>query len=209
MKLQKLSPFLFTPFLILAFLFTIALGHSLAATYSYQSPNYSFIIGSPGLTTSMHVTGSFDISGYLGPNLSNQDITGILTQYSFNNGIDTFTQANSIPCTFRVSTDSQGNITQYVMDLRESPAPAVGNPIKFLDIYNPGWTGADSGNAPSPGSSCASISPNNRAYTADGDYGTWVSPQQASIPTLTEWGMIIFFLFTLTAGFTVIRRRCA
>ncbi len=32
-------------------------------------------------------------------------------------------------------------------------------------------------------------------------------PPPASIPTLSEWGMIILFLLTITAGFMVIRRR--
>lgn len=102
-----------------------------------------------------------------------------------------------------VDTNSQGDITEYVVDIREAPAPATGNPIKFLGFYNPGWTGADSGTAPSPGISCDAISPDHRAYTAAGDYGTWDSPAAATatpIPTLDYFGLTIMaslILFSL------------
>ncbi len=193
---------------ILACGLSLSMG-SFGATYTFQSANYATIIGAPGLTAAMRVDGSF-VANYLSPNLVNHDISGAMTQYSFTNGVDTFTQLNSVPCTFYVSTDSQGRITQYVADLRESPAPPTGSPMKFLDFYNPGWTGADSGTGPSPGTSCGALSPNNRAYTAPDAYGTWVSPLRPSttaIPTLSQWGCLVLSALLFATSWVTLRAK--
>jgi len=178
-----------------------------AATYSYESPNYSTIFGSPGLTTAMNVTGSFELEPPLGPNLNNYHLTGLVTEYSFSNGVDTFDETNSVICIAYVSTDSRAQFTQYVFSLRESPAPSQGEPIKFLDFYNPGWTGADSGRGPSPGTSCGALSPDHRAYTDADDYGNWTSPViTRSIPALGTLGLV-FMVGLILIGAVITRRR--
>ncbi len=51
-----------------------------AAIYTYQGANYTTISGSPGLTTAMTVTGTFDYTpGRLGNSVSNASLIGQLT----------------------------------------------------------------------------------------------------------------------------------
>jgi len=40
---------------------------------------------------------------------------------------------------FYVSTDAQGRITQYGVDLREFAAPQTDGPMTFFDFYNSDW----------------------------------------------------------------------
>jgi hypothetical protein len=74
----------------------------------------------------------------IGPNGS-----GLVTAWSFSDGVNTFTQANSAPLpivgAFAVGTDAKGNITSFGIDL-ESPQPpnAINDIMNSLDINSSG-----------------------------------------------------------------------
>jgi hypothetical protein len=181
-----------------------------ASIYTYQGVNYPTANPTLGLTTAMTVTGTFDYAGgRIGGGVSNLDLIGQLAAYSFNNGVTTFTLANSTPCIFRVSTDASGNISEYVISLRESPAPAIGNSLRFLDVTYPNWAELYTGTAPSPGPGleCTSISPNNSVYTMA--HGTWTSPPvpSTSVPTLSAYGLALLSGVLVLGAAVSLRRR--
>ena len=114
-----------------------------AATYQLTaSPFTSLVPPSPNpFTTSMQVTGAFVTSAPVSANLTMQDISGLITSYSFSDGVHTFTQSNSAfnsPLNgggFLVTTDAAGSIT-YVQFLVMSPAPphTVGGKLNYLAV---------------------------------------------------------------------------
>jgi hypothetical protein len=180
-----------------------------AAVYTYQGSNYTVGNATLGLTTAMTVNGTFDYAGgRLGNSVSNANLFGQLATYSFNTGVATFTQSNSTPCIFRVSTDASGNISEYVISLRESPAPAAGNQL-FLDVTYPNWAELYTGTAPTPGTGneCAMISPNNSAYTMA--RGTWTAPPAPStaVPALSAYGLVMFSGVLMLGAAIFLRRR--
>ena len=92
-----------------------------AATYSYTGTTYDIIVNNTTCTigncpatytAAMHVTGSFTTASPLAANLSNVDVSALVTSYSFTDGINTI--ANSDPNAriddFHVSTNSSGAI---------------------------------------------------------------------------------------------------
>lgn len=125
-------------FFLLAMLVSAAAS---SATYVYTGPYYTSADGI--YTTSMRITGAFTTVNPLPPNLSNVEIgpygQNLVTSWSFNNGVTTFTNGNSGPTLaslmggvnggFVVSTDPAGNITGFVIGL-QSPA----NTLRDVDV---------------------------------------------------------------------------
>ena len=126
------------------FVFTaLAAGGTFAATiYSYLGPKYN-VTGGSGYTTNMSITGSFTTSSQLPANLALTNIgpagTNVVTAWSFNDGVNTFTKANSTPfsngASFRVQTNLVGNINAFSITLM-SPLPphSVGQSIRFMSL---------------------------------------------------------------------------
>jgi hypothetical protein len=105
----------------LALLFGVASVPIQAATYSYAGTTYDTIsnnttctIGNcpATYTTAMRVTGSFTTAGPLAANLSNVDVSSLVTSYSYNDGINTIASGdpNARINDFHVSTDGSGAI---------------------------------------------------------------------------------------------------
>ena len=93
----------------LALLFGAASLPVQAATYSYTGTTYDLIsnnktctIGNcpATYTAAMRVTGSFTTASPLAANLSNVDVSALVTSYSFTDGINTI--ANSDPNALRI-----------------------------------------------------------------------------------------------------------
>jgi hypothetical protein len=116
-----------------------------AATYVYTGPNYQFV--QAPYTAAMSMSGSFTTTSPLPASMSPTDIgpngTNLVTGWSFNDGVNTFTQANSVPLpqfgTFRIGTDASGNINAFYIQL-ESPLPphAVNQAMNSITIANLG-----------------------------------------------------------------------
>ena len=74
-------------------------GTAVATTYTFVGSTYTTAF-SP-YTTAMSVTGTFDTASPLPANMNNLDIgpngSGLVTAWSFSDGVNTFTQANSTP----------------------------------------------------------------------------------------------------------------
>ena len=111
-------------------------------TYQYVGTYYTNPTGT--LTTSMRITGSFTTANPLPPNMPPTAIgpggDGRAIAWSFFNGIDTFTQANSselygITGYFSVGTDDLGNISYYNIGLvAPLPPHTVGGNNDFFWI---------------------------------------------------------------------------
>ena len=92
---------------------------ALAATYTYTGANYTTTVPftapctvgtCANYTTGMSVTGSFTTAAPLAANLASVNIAALVTSFSFNDGINTFSSANanSWIISFDASTDGSG-----------------------------------------------------------------------------------------------------
>jgi uncharacterized repeat protein (TIGR01451 family) len=141
-----------------------------AATYTYTGLPFNFV--SAPYTTSMSITGSFTTASPLPANMPITDIgpngSNLVTAWSFNDGINTYTMANSVvlpqPGTFRIATDASGSITQFYIQMQQPlPPHTVGQLLNVLDVVNIGFNQSQ-GTIGSPcltlsGTICATLGP--------------------------------------------------
>lgn len=193
---------------------------SWAATYIYQGNNYYSILVGTTYTTSMHISGSFATANPLPANLTSTDIgptgSNLVQSWSFNDGVNTYTPANSyiIPAAFMVTTDSNGNISQILIGIF-SPLPphALGDSISGVVFDSSNYDQAASG-APCmnlSGSTCiganGNVATGGFASSIPGTFSLAVT-STTPVPTLTEWGMIILSsLLALGTVFTLRHQR--
>lgn len=111
--------------------------YAYAATYTYTG-EYFYEAGAP-YTTDMRVTALITTSSPIPPNSTNLDISGILTSWSANDGIQTINNTNGVmypnvpPTSF--STDTSGNITAGKFTAIISPiGTVVGDTDDFIWI---------------------------------------------------------------------------
>lgn len=118
-----------------------------ATTYTYTGLPYN--TATAPYTTAMSITGNFTTASPLPASMPITDIgplgTNLVTSWSFNDGINTYTMANSVVLpqaglTFRIGTDATGSITSFYIQL-EQPLPphTVGQLLNALDVVNIGF----------------------------------------------------------------------
>jgi len=87
-------------------------------TYLYEGRNFEFVDGP--YATSMNIIGSFTVSNPI-PSLAFGDVSGLLTDFSFFDGIFTYASTNPDlfigPVGFNVATDASGMIIEWDIDL--------------------------------------------------------------------------------------------
>jgi hypothetical protein len=161
-----------SPIFLAALLAFVPAPHASATTYTLSGATYNpaslfgVYIGTTG------VTGSFTTASPLPANLTNAPIAGsggagLVTSWAFNDGVFTYTNANSdlwqdgvaAAQSFSVSTDSAGKITTFFIVLTMPINGAVlGQPTEFLFLgfSGPGTSGAVRGTciALAPDGSC-------------------------------------------------------
>ena len=103
---------------------------SVPTTYNYTGDPYTS--ASAPYAIGGQLTGSITVANPLPPFLPLTDITPAITALSFSDGAATRTLANSFLCTFKVATDGAGNITRWLVTLRQSPY-STGNPQHSID----------------------------------------------------------------------------
>ena len=86
---------------------------SRAATYTYSGNNFNSVSGA--YTTSMRVTGTFVLGAPLAPGMPLTEIKPSVLSYSFSDGLQTLTEANSEIVVLLVATDSQGRLTEWLI----------------------------------------------------------------------------------------------
>lgn len=160
--------------IFLTLVVSLAVG-DMRASVTYTYVGNPFTSASGAYTTSMRVTGSFDTLIPLAPGLENRDVRASVLSYSFADGIQTLTDANSVLVSFRISTDSDGGITQWQITLWESPLTgSTGGTVRGIETnFDPGSV-TDAGFT---GGTCLSVLNGqcDRASRTPGDEGTLVS----------------------------------
>lgn len=106
---------------------------SVQAQATYQYTGQTFTDAEAPYTTSDRITGAFELSEPLMPFMIGGDISAELVDFSFTDGQQTRTPANSSICAFSITTDGAGDIVGWGITLREAPTPAAGNPQQTLD----------------------------------------------------------------------------
>jgi hypothetical protein len=121
--------------------------HAGEVTYTLTTGTYGsaeFGAGVSGtFSGSMSSSGSFTLDSPLAPNLNRYDFSDMVTSYSFNNGVDTFTSGNSVLYTGEVSvnTDDSGEITDIEVGIVSPPPPHSDNPATVIDFMAFDWEG--------------------------------------------------------------------
>lgn len=205
--------------LLLCFLLAmVASGAALSATYVYTGPYYTTVIGN--YTTSMRITGSFITANPLPPNLSNVEVgpygQNLVTSWSVNNGVTTFTNYNSAPNSdvsigfngdFVVSTDGVGNITEFMVSLQNPP-----NASREVDVtkFHIGTSPVrySTGNLPAcPSDAVITICQGPNAGGLAGTSGSFTTVLAATVPTLTPGGVLLLVgLMAIAVGFGTRRK---
>lgn len=169
-------------------------------------------------TTAMNQSGSFTVATALAPNLSNTNIAASVTSYSFSDGINTYSSANASDRIYRftVTTDGAGNITsaQILLEkwLAGTSPHSSGDKFSYISV---GSLSVNNGTCTTVGASLAGIADSCLAEgggtgrsQASAPAASWVriTPSQpVSVPTLSEWAMII--MASLMAMFAFARMR--
>jgi len=92
-----------------------------SVTYIYTGDNYT-TAGGGAYNTSMSVSGSFTFASALGINLSNFDALADVVSFTFEDGVQTYTEADTFEFTeFLVSTNESGAITGWAVELSKVP----------------------------------------------------------------------------------------
>ncbi len=144
----------------------------------YQYEGDPFTVADPPYAVGDRVNGEFSVALPIKPSLPMTDISSVITDFSFTDGQQTRTPANTTICGFEVATDAAGNIVDWLVLLREAPTPAVGDPQQFMDLA----TAMDQvGTGPSPGTACDTIAATVVAVNATG--GNWSAMLPPAMPT--------------------------
>jgi len=157
---------------IIAALVLLIFGASVHAQVTYQYTGQTFDLAEAPYTTSDRITGSFELSEPLTPFMLGEDISAELVDYSFTDGQQTRTAANSSICAFGITTNGAGEIVGWVIVLREAPTPAAGNPQQTLDTTSQTdlvGTGVSDGNA------CGTLFSLTESASNTFSPGTWTS----------------------------------
>lgn len=108
--------------------------HALAATYSYEGGLFQTINGS-NYDTSMRVTASFETSDPLDANLAAGDISSLLIDFSFNDGVQTISLDDAEIVSFNVSTNAQGVPDTWSITVWRAPVTnTVGETVDGIDL---------------------------------------------------------------------------
>jgi len=193
-------------FFLVVFLGVLVLpvGALAATTYSYIGNNFTFASGA--YATSDSVTGEFTVSVALAPNLVDEPIAGLATDWSFTDGVQTLDSGNSvlgIPSNLaRVTTDAGGNIVAWLLFVVDDPiATAAGqtnNAIVTVTSNDSGYLNLTC-DFTTDGFCSSYTSGAERGFT--GVPGAWdmetvpePGPVATQVPTMSAYGLVLTML---------------
>lgn len=141
----------------------------------YTYTGAPFVTADPPWMVGDQVTGSMSFAGPLPPFMPATEVAFALDDFSFSDGVHTFTPANTTVCGFQVSTDGAGNIRHWNVFLREAPTPPPGSPQRTLSsVGTAGGSGLDqAGEGPAGPGACDGFSLDLVALSAAP--GSWTS----------------------------------
>ncbi|MFO1284391.1 MAG: hypothetical protein U1F51_18375 [Burkholderiales bacterium] len=187
-------------------------------TYSYSGTPYVAPTGT--FTTSMRITGSFTTANPLPKNMPPTAIgpagNGAAIAWSFSNGIDTFTQANSseiygMNSDFFVGTDNRGNVNYYNIGLvKPLPPHAVNDLVDFF------WISKGNAIQALDQASCAMVTANLCTFipfsgagtvTENVESGAFAATFVESVPVDSRWALGALAALFAFAGARFVRAR--
>lgn len=194
-----------------------------ATTYQYTGPAYTTAGGV--YTTSMRVTGTFTTAKPLQANMPPTAIgpggSDLVTAWSFNDGVNTFTQADSMvifgdPMSFTVGTDADGNINTAQIGFMAPRKPHVKDELMNAFAFDTGSfvqavTRAPCGKVDGTSSTCVTISVQENYARADLAGGIWTIRETAAsvapVPTLNSMFLAALAVGLAALSYLSLRRR--
>jgi hypothetical protein len=174
-------------------------------------------------TLAMGPSGSFTTSSPLAANLANASVAASVTSFNFNDGLTTYvnTDSNVRVHRIRVTTNAAAVITavEILIERWESGTSphAVGD--RFSYIFLPSTARRNSecfsvGVSPAGvADSCTGENADASSSQASGATISWtsaaVATSTASIPTMSEWGLLLMAGLMGMGGYFALRRRTA
>ncbi len=229
--------------IILGLLFGALASPALATTYTYTGAVYASTVPFPGpcgagtctnYTTAMSLTGSFTTAAPLGANLANVDIAALVTSFSFNDGINTYSSAdpNTRILSFHAATDSSGvPSSSMFLDIEKwitgsTPHSGTDRYSEFdidssVDVVNNlPCTGVGTTGGTADTCTSGSGSDNSTSSASNGTAGVWAiaggsgggvvgfgATTPANVPTLSQWALLLLIASVCGAGVAAAHRR--
>jgi len=198
-------------------------------TYTFSGPTFDTIdnhstcvVGTCAEYTTAHrVTGTIITASVLNPNLGLQDISGLVSSWTFSDGVNTIasTQPAARVGQIHASTDGAGNITSVSLNvyLWQALPPTLDgtanerfNSITILDFVPLNVATTNARCTEVSGLDCSLFANNTDSSTGQKSaMGTWTTGSTQSIPTLSEWGQLIAFALVAGIGALALHRRAA
>ena len=194
----------------IAMLASLISSNTYAETYTYAGSNFTNANGA--YTTAMRVTGSISTSDPIPPNSVEVDISGILTGWSFFDGLQTIgnvngtTNPNYPPL---VSTDGSGDITTANFRFFTTPlGTVVGDKDNFIRIRLNDLVARDVVCDATVGGFCDDWIPGTdfAINQVTGVWETVTTSTSTSISTLSQWSLMLLALLLGMVGIARIRR---
>ncbi|MBX3476381.1 MAG: IPTL-CTERM sorting domain-containing protein [Brevundimonas sp.] len=208
---------------------------SAQVTYNFQGGLYNSIINGGAcvvgecatFTAADRANASITFAAPLAPNLTNVDVSAQITAYSFSNGVTSTVGPGPNAAIYQalVTTDAGGTLTNYSILLERTPGPPypVGDPADANSRWSYVAFTPSSGNAYANAVCLARFAP--AAVSGPGacgnifiDAGTSIGGASTpttfslvtptpTVPTLSEWAMILFALLLAGGAAVVIQQR--
>jgi len=207
--------------IIISAIFSLISSMAYSVTYNFTTDPYTTFVPSSGnaFTPGMQTSGYIVTSAPVPSNLVYEDITYLITSYSFSDGLHAFTESNSaihptIVGGFRVSTDSAGNITDAITLIMSTvPTNVVGNPVNYF-AFGDGYHAYDKMRCITAVSDglCDGIEfviDQSSRVVARNLYvvSDQVSAAANPIPTTPTWSLALLLSLTVLLALSMLRRR--
>ena len=166
--------------------------------YTYQGNPFTLI--QVPYVAGDRIEGMFQVAIPLQPFLHRENITELITAFSFTDGFQTRDETNTVICNFEVSTDGGGHLTHWSISLREQGVPQ-GNSQLVLDTSS---TSDQGGSGIADMNACDFITLSNFSAFNTSSPGIWTDnlPAQAA----AGYNFTSAFFNTVQGGYTTNQR---
>lgn len=204
----------------------LALFASVATATTYQYTGAAYTAAGGVYSTSMRVTGTFTTASPLPANMPLTAIgpggSDLVTAWSFNDGVHTFTQANSMvlfgdSMNFAVGTDADGNISTAQIGFMAPRKPhAKGDLMNAFGFFDTVPVVQAVANTPcrkvdEASSTCVEILVGENSARANSTVGTWTIRETAAsvapVPTLNSVFLAALAVGLAALSYLSLRRR--
>lgn len=201
--------------------------------YNTISNSGACTVGECTTFTGAHrATASITFAGPLAANLTAADVSAQVTSFTFSDGVTTTAGPNALSSTYRVNvtTNAVGVLTSYSILLQRTPGPpynantqsdpnsrfsyVVLNPAGSQGVANTvcyvrgaGGSALDAATFGPGNCNDFLVDPESSVGTANSPTVVTAPPLPATVPTLSEWAMILFALLLAGGAALMIHRR--